>query len=156
MMLFQSGWRWAHLLWAVPPSADQHPSPVHGERRWGCSALQNHSGSEHVVSSTSPGSRQAVWLWAREGQDLRRDMSLMFICGNESPLCAKNRRFPRHTLTRVVNLFLPFSFQSASSFELRRRINWLPETFEYSYDVCKVTMWRNFSMKFYNRFVFIS
>lgn len=32
----------------------------------GCNALQNHTGSEHVVSSTSPGSRQAVWLWARE------------------------------------------------------------------------------------------
>lgn len=32
-------------------------------------ALKNHSGSERVVFSTSPGSRQAVWLWAREGQE---------------------------------------------------------------------------------------
>ncbi len=49
-----------------------HRSPVRGGRRLGCSALQTHSGSERIVSSTSPGSRQAVWLWAREGQSFRR------------------------------------------------------------------------------------
>jgi len=49
MMLFRSDWGCAYPLYSVPASAARHRSQVHGGKRSGCSALQNHSGSELVV-----------------------------------------------------------------------------------------------------------